>query len=73
MSPTPPDPATHSWCPGACALRTTNPTPGPLDQLDPVTRWIVLSYALIVECVDGMGTYSHDDDPLSSSGYRWGP
>ena len=35
----------ESW---AYALRTTNPPPGPVDQLDPVTRWIVVSRAAVL-------------------------
>ncbi|HEV7790653.1 MAG TPA: hypothetical protein VGP05_16720, partial [Pseudonocardia sp.] len=34
-----------SW---AYALRTTNPPPGPIDALDPVTRWIVVSRAAVL-------------------------
>ncbi|WP_028932874.1 prenyltransferase [Pseudonocardia spinosispora] len=34
-----------SW---AYALRTTNPPPGPIDQLDRVTRWIVVSRAAVL-------------------------
>ena len=34
-----------SW---AYALRTTNPPPGPIDRLDPVTRWIVVSRAAVL-------------------------
>lgn len=34
-----------SW---AYALRTTNPPPGPSDDLDPVTRWIVVSRAAVL-------------------------
>lgn len=30
------------------ALRTTNPPPGPVDALDPVTRWIVVSRAAVL-------------------------
>jgi 1,4-dihydroxy-2-naphthoate octaprenyltransferase len=34
-----------SW---AYALRTTNPPPGPIDRLDPITRWIVVSRAAVL-------------------------
>jgi len=34
-----------SW---AYALRTTNPPPGPVDALDPGTRWIVVSRAAVL-------------------------
>jgi 1,4-dihydroxy-2-naphthoate polyprenyltransferase len=34
-----------SW---AYALRTTNPPPGPIEALDPVTRWIVVSRAAVL-------------------------
>ncbi|HEY2207561.1 MAG TPA: prenyltransferase [Pseudonocardia sp.] len=34
-----------SW---AYALRTTNPPPGPVDRLDPVTRWLVVSRAAVL-------------------------
>jgi len=34
-----------SW---AYALRTTNPPPGPVDRLDPVTRWIVVTRAAVL-------------------------
>lgn len=41
----PPSSRLSSW---AYALRTTNPPPGPIEQLDPVTRWIVVSRAAVL-------------------------
>lgn len=39
----------RSWVAGWWyALRTTNPPPGPVDQLDAVTRWIVVSRAAVL-------------------------
>ncbi|MBA2323432.1 MAG: prenyltransferase [Pseudonocardiales bacterium] len=35
----------RSW---GYALRTTNPPPGPIEGLDPVTRWIVVSRAAVL-------------------------
>src|SRR5581483_4034085 len=35
----------HAW---GYALRTTNPPPGPVADLDPVTRWIVVSRAAVL-------------------------